>query len=82
MSSERSDQMLTLLKELSVHKAMDQEYRGGSGNQAETEAYLERKRRRPEITREMLSLAAESKAAPPQAIGRRRHGRPDDATLT
>ena len=69
MSSERSDQMLTLLKELSVHKAMDQEYRGGSGNQAETEAYLERKRRRLEIGREMLSLAAESKAGATEPSG-------------
>lgn len=64
MSSEGSDQMLTLLKELSVYKAMDEDYRGGSGNQAETEAYLERERRRHEIAKEMQSLAAERKIVP------------------
>jgi hypothetical protein len=66
MSSEGSDQMLTLLKELSVYKAMDEDYRGGSGSQAETDAYLERARRRSEIEREMLSLAAEKKSNPSQ----------------
>ena len=69
MSSDGSDQMLTLLKELSVYKAMDEEYRGGSGNRAATAAHLERKRRRPEIAREMLSLAAESKIGPPEPSG-------------
>ncbi len=64
MSSEVSDQMLTLLKELSVYKAMDEEYRGGSGNEAETQAYLERERRRHEIGQEMQSLAAERKTSP------------------
>lgn len=66
MSSEGSDQMLTLLKELSVYKALDEDYRGGSGNQAETEAYRQREQRRREITQEMQSLAAESKTNPPE----------------
>jgi hypothetical protein len=66
MSSERSDQMLSLLKELSVYKAMDEDYRGGSGNPAETEAYLARARRRHEIGQEMLSLGAERKIGPPK----------------
>ena len=69
MSSEGSDQILTLLKELSVYKAMDEEYRGGSGNEAETKAYLDRERRRPEIGREMLSLAAESKIGKSEPSG-------------
>jgi hypothetical protein len=66
MSSEGSDQMLILLKELSVYKAMDEGYRGGSAGEAETEAYLQRERRRHEIGQEMQSLAAEKKASPPE----------------
>ncbi len=66
MSSEASDQMLTLLKELSVYKALDEDYRDGSGNRAETEAYLERERRRHEIAKEMQGLAAEKKTSPPE----------------
>ena len=64
MSSEGSDQMLTLLKELSVYKAMDEDYRGGSGGEAETEAHLQRERRRHEIAQEMQNLAAEKKTSP------------------
>jgi hypothetical protein len=66
MSSEGSDHMLTLLKELSVYKAMDEDYRAGSRSKAETEAYLQRERRRHEIGQEMLSPGAERKTSPPE----------------
>lgn len=39
MSSEGSEQMLHLLKELSVYKAMDEDYRAGAKAQVEAEAY-------------------------------------------
>jgi hypothetical protein len=64
MSSEGSEQMLTLLKELSVYKAMDEDYRGGFAGEAETEAYLQRERRRHVIVQEMQNLAAEKKTSP------------------
>ena len=64
MSSEGSEQMLGLLKELSVYKAMDEDYRAGSRGPVETQAYGERERRRQEINQEMQELAAESKSDP------------------
>jgi hypothetical protein len=64
MSSEGSEQMLHLLKELSVYKAMDEDYRAGTKAQVETEAYEERERRRQGIKQEMQKLAAESKSDP------------------
>ena len=42
MSSEGSEQMLTLLKELSVYKALDGDYKAGPKGRAETETYEER----------------------------------------
>jgi hypothetical protein len=56
--------MMTLLKELSVFKAVDEEYRTGSKDRVETEAHDERERRREEVKREMQALAAESKSKP------------------
>jgi len=53
--------MLTLLKELSVYKAMDEDYKAGAKGRVEAEAYEERERRRQEIKQEMDDLAAESK---------------------
>jgi hypothetical protein len=64
MSSEGSEQMLTLLKELSVYKAMDEDYQAGPKGRAETEAYEERERRCQEIKQEMQKLAAERKSHP------------------
>jgi len=64
MRSENSEQMLGLLKELSVYKAMDEEYTGGAKSEPETEAYKVRERRRQEIRQEMQELATESKRAP------------------
>lgn len=64
MSSEESEQMLGLLKELSVYKTMDEDYGVGPKGQVETEAYEERERRRQEIRQEMHNLAAESRSGP------------------
>ena len=64
MSSEGSEQMLTLLKELSVYKSLDGDYKDSPKSRVETEAYEERERRRQEIKQEMHKLAAESKNRP------------------
>ncbi len=61
MSTEQSEQMLVLLKELSVFKSMDEDYSAGPKGQVETGAYEERERRRQEIKLEMQRLATESK---------------------
>ncbi len=61
MSSEGSAIMLSLLKELSVFKALDQEYQAGAKGPTESEAHSERERRRLAIKQEMHDLAAESK---------------------
>ncbi len=66
MSSDASDEMMTLLKELSVYKVMDEEYRDGSRNQADIDAHEQRGRRRHEIGQAMQDLAAESKSGPAQ----------------
>lgn len=64
MSSESSEQMLILLKELSVYKAMDEEYQAGPMGRAEIKAYEERERRKQEIKQEMHELASGSKNGP------------------
>ena len=64
MSSEASNEMLSLLKELSVYKVMDEEYRAGAKGRMESEAYEQRERRRQEIKQEMRGLAAEKKDDP------------------
>jgi hypothetical protein len=64
MKSDRSEQMLGLLKELSVFKAMDEDYTAGSKGHVETDAHEERERRKQEIKQEMHNLAAESKSDP------------------
>lgn len=61
MSTEASEQMLGLLKELSVYKAMDEDCKAGTQTEAETEAYEERRRRRQEIRLKMQELATETK---------------------
>ncbi len=62
MSTEGSEQMLSLLKELSIFKAMDEDYKAGPKGRADIEAHEERERRRQEIKHEMQTLAAESKS--------------------
>jgi hypothetical protein len=64
MSSEGSELMLGLLKELSVYNAMDEDYGAGAKDPVETEAYEMRERRRQEIKQEMQTLAAENKSHP------------------
>jgi iron-sulfur cluster repair protein YtfE (RIC family) len=64
MSSEGSELMLGLLKELSVFKTMDEDYSAGPKGRVETAAYEERERRRQEIKQEMQTLAAENKSQP------------------
>jgi hypothetical protein len=64
MSREASDAMLILLKELSVYKAMDEDYGAGLKGRVEAEAYKERERRRQEIKQEMHNLAAGRKSDP------------------
>ena len=61
MSGDASNEMLSLIKELSVYKAMDEEYRAGAKGRLESEAYDEREQRRLKITQEMHNLAAEIK---------------------
>jgi len=61
MSSDASNEMLSLLKELSVYKAFDEDYRAGAKDRTETEAYEARDRRRLEIKQEMHNLAIERK---------------------
>ncbi len=64
MSSEASERMLGLLKELSVYKLMDEDDRACPKSQEETDSHQERERRRQEIMQEMRALAAASKADP------------------
>jgi hypothetical protein len=64
MGSKGPEQMLGLLKELSVFKSMDEDYSTGPKGQVETEAYEKRERRRQEIKLEMQTLATESKGHP------------------
>lgn len=61
MSNEASNEMLSLLNELSVYKSMDEEYKAGAAGRTEVEAYEARQRRRLEIKQEMHDLAAESR---------------------
>ena len=63
MSSEASERMLGLLKELSVYKLMDEDDRACPKSQ-ETDSHQERERRRQETMQEMRALAAASKADP------------------
>ena len=54
--------MLGLLKELSVYKEMNEDYKAGPEDRIETEAYEERERRRHQISHEMQQLAAKCKS--------------------
>jgi len=70
MSSDASNEMLSLLKELSVYKAFDEDYRAGAKDRMETEAYEARDRRRLEIKQEMHNLVVERKGGSPLNIRR------------
>jgi hypothetical protein len=62
MSSDESNAMLSLLKELSVYKTLDEEYIAGAKGGVEVAACEDRERRRLEIKQEMHALVAESKS--------------------
>ena len=59
MGSRKSEQMLDLLKELSMLKVLDTEYEGGPQTYSEQDAYRLRQQRHEEITEAMKALAAE-----------------------
>jgi hypothetical protein len=61
MSSDESNEMLSLIKELSVYRTLDEAYSAGAKGGVEAAAYEERERRRLEIKLEMHALAAESR---------------------
>lgn len=61
MSSQESEQVLTLLKELSVMKELDTEYENGFKTEPEREAYRLRQQRHQEITIEIKALAVQKR---------------------
>lgn len=63
MSSQESEEMLVLLKELSMLKTLDSEYEAGSKSDADQEAHRLRQRRHKEIGEEMKALAEQKKAS-------------------
>lgn len=62
MSSPESEEMLVLLKELSMLKALDTEYEAGSKSDADQEAHRLRQQRHKEIGEQMKALAEQKKA--------------------
>jgi hypothetical protein len=63
MSSQESDQVLTLLQELSVLKALDSESEGGSKLESEPEGERSRHERHGEIVAEIKALAEQKRNA-------------------
>lgn len=63
MASVASDEMMTLLKELSIIKEMDEAFADGPKTKEERAAYAERQKRRKEITGEMKLLAEARRSA-------------------
>ena len=61
MSSSQSEQVLTLLKELSVLKELDSGYEGGSKMGNERTAHQLRQQRHREIIEEIKALAEQKK---------------------
>ena len=57
MSSSESEQVLILLKELSVLKQLDGEYESGSKTESDADAHRQRQQRHHEITEEIKALA-------------------------
>ncbi len=62
MSSPESEEMLALLKELSILKTLDSEYENGSQSVEEREAHRLRQLRHQEIGQEMRALAEQKKS--------------------
>lgn len=61
MSSHESEQVLTLLKELSLLKELDNGSEVGSKTESERDAHRLRQQRLQEITEEIKALAAQKK---------------------
>jgi hypothetical protein len=61
MSSSQSEQVLTLLKELSLLKKLDGGYEAGSKTKNERTAHQVRQRRHREITEEIKALTEQKK---------------------
>jgi hypothetical protein len=61
MGSDKSVQVLTLLKEISVLKELDSEYQAGPKTQVEQNAHQQREERHQGIAEEIKALAKEKK---------------------
>ncbi len=61
MGSDKSVQVLTLLKEISVLKELDSEYEAGPKTQVERDAHRQRQQRHQGIAEEIKALAEEKK---------------------
>ncbi len=61
MSSQESEQMLILLKELTMLKALDGDYESGSKSGAEYDAHRLRQQRHQEINEEIKALGQQKK---------------------
>lgn len=61
MSSQQSEEMLFLLKELSMLKTLDTEYESGRKSDEEQEAHRLRQQRHEEIGQEIKALAEQKK---------------------
>ena len=62
MTSQESEEMLALLKELSMLKALDTEYETGNKSDDQQEAHRLRQQRHEDIGQEIKALAQQKKA--------------------
>ncbi len=62
MNSQEFEEMLILLKELSILKTLDNEYESGSKSNSEHDAHRLRQQRHQEIGDEMKALAEQKRA--------------------
>jgi hypothetical protein len=63
MSSQESEQMLALLKELSLLKLLDAEYARSPKTDSERDAHRQRQQRHREIAEEIKAIAAQKQEA-------------------
>ena len=64
MSGHESEQVLILLKELSLLKQLDSEYESGSQTMSDKDAHRLRQRRHREIAEEIKTLANQKQNSP------------------
>lgn len=69
MSGQQSEEMLFLLKELSMLKTLDNEYESGPKSEEEQEAHRLRQQRHEEIGQEMKALAEQKKLDQQDMLG-------------